>query len=89
MLCPYLFQGSYYHSIIRDECNHYIDLANSIVYDDTIREEVLKGKIICETKKEDLDSALELVLEQFPDSLNSFSKPLVLALHKEYLSKER
>ncbi len=89
MLCPYLFQGSYYHSIIRDECNHYIDLANSIVYDDTIREEVLKGKIIRETKKEDLDSALELALEQFPDSLNSFSQPLVLALHKEYLSKER
>lgn len=86
MLCPYLFEGNYYHSIIRDEMGNNIDLASFIVYDDTVREEVLKGQIICETKKEDLEYELDEALKDFPNSLEDFNEPLVLALHKEYLN---
>ncbi len=84
-LCPYLYEGNYYHSVLRDEKGNIVDLANGIVYSEDIRKDLFKGDIVLEISKENrveaLDKAVSAALDD--DVFNKFTEPLILALNKQ------
>ncbi len=84
-LIPYYFEGTYYHSIIRNEDGLFIDLANEIVYGEDVRKNLFQGQIVCETKKEDLEKDLynAIVASNHPSIEEDFYESLILALHKQ------
>lgn len=84
-LLPYYFEGTFYHSVVRDENGMIIDLANNAVYSEEIRKKLYHGRIICETKKRYLDERLEEAIRDSSkeDIENYFNEPLLLALHKQ------
>lgn len=85
-LVPYYFEGTFYHSVVRDENGLIIDLANSAVYSEEIRKKLYHGKIICETKKRYLERDLQeaIMASNHPNIESEFNEPLLLALHKQY-----
>lgn len=84
-LVPYYFEGTFYHSVVRDENGMIIDLANNAVYSEEIRKKLYHGRIICETKKRYLESSLydAIVASKYPNIEEEFNEPLLLALHKQ------
>lgn len=84
-LLPYYFEGTFYHSVVRDENGMIIDLANNAVYSEEIRKKLYHGRIICETKKGYLDEKLEKAIRNSfqEDITDSFNEPLLLALCKQ------
>lgn len=84
-LLPYYFEGTFYHSVVRDANGMIIDLANNAVYNEAIRKKLYHGQIICETKKEDLENSLydAIVASNNPNIEDDFNEPLILALHKQ------
>lgn len=90
-LLPYCYESTYYHSVIRNEDGMIIDVANEVVYDEKIRKDLYQGKIICETKKDDLESNLydAIVASQNPYIEEEFNEPLLLALHRQCIDKRK
>ncbi len=86
-LLPYYFMGTIYHSVLRSDDNMIIDVANEIVYKNKVMDEVFGGKIVCETKKIDLESHLyEAIMASDDTNIEEeYSEPLILALHKQSL----
>ncbi len=84
-LLPCCYDGTYYHSIIRNEEGMFIDLANEVVYDEKTRKEFYQGQIVCETRKEDLVSHLDeaIVASMNPNIEEEFGNSLLLTLHKQ------
>lgn len=90
-LLPYYFEGTFYHSVVRDANGMIIDLANSAVYNEEIRKKLYHGQIICETKKGYLEKKLDEAIRfsSKEDIEEDFSKPLLLALHKQLKNKQK
>lgn len=84
-LLPFCYEGTYYHSVIRNEEDMFIDLANEVVYDENVRKNLYQGQIVCETKKEDLESHLNDAIRDSgnPDIEEEFGNALLLTLHKQ------
>lgn len=88
-LLPYYFEGTFYHSVVKDEFGMFIDLANNAVYNEEVRKKLYHGRIICETKKGYLEEKLDEAINasSIENITEEFNKPLLLALHKQ--SKKR
>lgn len=84
-LCPHIFYGTYYHSVLRDNLGYIIDLANGIVYDEGVMNNLFQNKIISEVKKDNLDAKLDEAIEMVNDKtiIDDFHEPLIIALHKQ------
>lgn len=85
-LLPFYYEGTFYHSIVKNNVDGmYIDLANEVVYDEEIRQNLYQGQIICEASKEELENHLydAIVASNKPNIEDDFYKPLLLALHKQ------
>ncbi len=86
-LIPDYFVGTYYHTIVRDENGLFIDLAKHIVYDERVRNELFQGEIVCETKQEDFETALEEANTYFGETPYAYS--LLIATHQQALKMKR
>lgn len=84
-LLPAYYEGNYYHSIVRNQDDFIIDVANEAVYDDDTRDLLFKGHIVVETEKENLDKRLqEAIMDEDEESKETdFVKAMLLTLHKE------
>ncbi len=84
-LLPFYYEGTYYHSVIRNEDGMFIDLANEVVYEEDVRKDLFQGQIVCETEKEDLENNLynAIVASNDPYIEDNFNEALLLALHKQ------
>lgn len=85
-LMPSYFEGTYYHSVIRDQNDLFIDAANEAVFDNDTRDYLFKMQDVVETKKEDLHSRLieaKIVADEKSEDFG-FNPALLLTLHKEY-----
>lgn len=85
-LLPSYFTGTYYHTTIRNEDGIIIDIANESVFDDQTRDFLFKGKIICETKKEDLENCLNDALLNEDEEAKKVDYPnaMLLTLHEQW-----
>ena len=90
-LLPAYFEGTYYHTVVQNQDNFIIDIANEIVIDSNVRDSLFKGQIISSTKKQDLFSKLkeakikEAKIKEAKNYENedSFTNSLLLALYSE------
>ncbi len=84
-LLPSYFEGNYYHAVVKDDKDLYIDLAYGCVYDEEVRKKLLAGEIVSEIKKEKIQESLEIAKAQ--ESLESKKEDLpptlVLALYDQ------
>lgn len=86
-LIPDYFVGTYYHSIVKDENGLFIDLANHIVYDERVRNELFQGEIVCETKQEDFKTKLEEAYAYFGES--PYAEAILIAEHQQALELKK
>lgn len=84
-LLPLYFEGTHYHTVIRDNRGLIIDSANDAVYTEEVRDFLFKGKDICTTKKEELEKELNLAMEVEDEEskIIDFPPAMLLALYNQ------
>lgn len=84
-LLPSYFEGTHYHTVLRNEEGLIIDVANEAVYSEDVRDMLFKSKDICSTAKEDADSKLKLAIEAEDEESKTteFPNAMLLTLHEQ------
>lgn len=84
-LLPLYFEGTHYHTVLRDNDGLVIYPANEAVYSEDTRDILFKAEDVCTTKKEDLDSKLKLAIEAEDEGskMIDFPNAMLLTLHEQ------
>ncbi len=79
-LVPMLFEGTHYHTVVRDASGFIVDAANGVVYEERDFHRLFQDEIVSETKHGDLEQCLS---ETSLMEGRSYASALVLALHNQ------
>lgn len=84
-LLPSYFEGTHYHTVLRDDKGMAIDASNQAVYTEDTRDMLFKANDICTTKQEDLDSKLQLAIEAEDEASKEedFPEAMLITLHEQ------
>lgn len=84
-LLPSYFEGTHYHTVLRDNNGLVVDAAMEAVYTEDTRDMLFKPEDICITEKEDTERKLELAIEaEDEESKNiDFPNAMLLTLHEQ------
>lgn len=84
-LLPSYFEGTHYHTIVKDDKGLIVDVANEAVYTEDTCDILFKPKDICVTEKADLDSRLEIATLEEDDESKKIGLPnaMLLTLHEQ------
>lgn len=84
-LLPSYFEGTHYHTVLRDNEGLIVDAAMEAVYTEDTRDMLFKADDICLTKKEEMDEKLNLAIEAEDEKSKNIDFPnaMLLTLYEQ------
>ena len=82
---PSYFEGTHYHTVLRDNEGLIVDAAMEAVYTEDTRDMLFKADDICLTKKEEMDEKLNLAIEAEDEKSKNIDFPnaMLLTLYEQ------